>query len=117
MYDRTNKFLYVDGMLDAQVAVTGTLGTNSEPVWIGANNLNADRNFGGQMDDLRLWNIARSAEEIQANRRLTCPSPGFTNGLVAWFPFHEGRGTNTANFAAPDSPAPLQTGVTWTNSP
>lgn len=48
-------------------------------------NLGSGAFFRGEMDEIRVWNVARTDIEITANfaRRLTLPSPG----LVAYWPF------------------------------
>jgi hypothetical protein len=49
-----------------------------------------DGSFAGEMDEVRVWNTARSEAEIQANRdrRLAGDEPG----LVAYWNFDEGEG-------------------------
>ena len=46
--------------------------------------------FRGQLDELRVWRVTRTAEQIQDNlfRRLT----GDSADLVAYYPFEAGRG-------------------------
>ncbi len=67
---------------------TKTLRRNS---YIGRSNWSENPFFAGRMSELRLWNRARTAEEIQANqrRRLTGKEPG----LVGYWPLNEGQGT------------------------
>jgi hypothetical protein len=59
--------------------------------------IGADLNFAeywpGLIDDARVWSVARSAQEIQANMRLQLT--GSESGLAANWPFNEGSG-NTA---------------------
>lgn len=49
--------------------------------------------FNGILDEVRIWNIARSPEDIRTtmHRRLTGSEPG----LVAYWPFDEGNGQIT----------------------
>lgn len=54
----------------------------------GNNNL-GDQHFNGQMDEARLWNIARNEEDIKTSRYKILPS---NKGLVAYFNFDEGNG-------------------------
>jgi hypothetical protein len=44
--------------------------------------------FQGDLDEIRIWNVARSPEDIQAarNKRLTGKEPG----LVAYWTFDDG---------------------------
>ena len=79
--------VYIDGMLDAK----GTIGTRTEftKTVIGAGHTSYS-NFNGTIDDVRIYNRALSAEEIQANMhdRLT----GDELGLVGYWDFDEGVG-------------------------
>jgi hypothetical protein len=68
----------------------------------------ADSTFLGAVDDVRVWNLARTEAEIQAAMK-TVPPPS-TTGLVALFPFAEGMGTTSAS-ATGKYPATLVGGV------
>ncbi|NEQ76762.1 MAG: hypothetical protein F6K23_29315 [Okeania sp. SIO2C9] len=61
--------------------------TSGSPVTLGAT-LNSDVYFNGQIDELRIWNYARSEEQINADkdRRLT----GNEVGLVGYWHFEGG---------------------------
>jgi hypothetical protein len=80
--------LYLDG---TQVA-TGVLGQrsagNTLPVELGRNGPSSGKNFTGKLDDVRLWNVVRSAAQIQSNfgSELVGPQPG----LVANWKFDDG---------------------------
>jgi hypothetical protein len=90
----TLKF-YVNGVLQSTVvnnsfpSVVGNV-----PITIGS--WNNDRYFSGNMDDIRIWNVARTDSQIQSamNSELT----GNESGLVAYFNFNQGtaNGNNTA---------------------
>ncbi len=51
--------------------------------------------FAGRMDEVRIWNVARSAGEILAN--MNCKLRGDEPGLIAYYDFNQGiaGGTNT----------------------
>jgi len=63
VYDGQKKYLYIDGILEADVEVTGSLDTNDDPVQIGANS-QYGRNFDGLIDEVLIYDHALSAEEI-----------------------------------------------------
>jgi len=52
--------------------------------------------YNGAMDDIRIWNVARSQADIQAN--MNNELSGTETGLVAYYPFNQGiaAGDNTA---------------------
>ena len=59
--------IFVDGVLEGSANAAG-LGNleNSEPLTLGAGSP-ADSWFGGQLDEVRIWNVARTAEEISVH--------------------------------------------------
>ncbi len=46
--------------------------------------------FNGRLDDMRIWNVRRTAQEIQEKFRTTLT--GFEAGLTAYWKFNEGAG-------------------------
>jgi subtilase family serine protease len=71
---------------------------------------NGNAPFEGVLDEGRIWNTARTAAEIEANRfgSLT----GEEADLVAYWPFNEGQGTTTADVSGNGNPGTLN-GATW----
>ena len=67
--------------------------------------------FGGQVDEFRIWNTARSQAAIQSNinHRLI----GTETNLVAYWRFDEGSGTNTADATGNGSLGVLTNGPAW----
>jgi hypothetical protein len=94
-YDQTAVTLYVNGNFamgtqGARRTVTnGMLATVQTMLTIGGNPRGAY--FNGQIDEFRLWNVARSQDEIMAamNRTLSGDEPG----LVGYWKFDDGDGT------------------------
>ncbi len=95
--------LYVNGSLQAQTSWFSTLVPNNANLYMGGydgwgNGLNAganDRFLNGAMDEVRLWNSARTQAEIQAayNAELS----GSEAGLVGYWRMNQGaaEGDNT----------------------
>ncbi len=90
VFDGSTKYLYVDGELDASAAVTGSISTNNALVYLGENSENTGRYYGGLMDEVRIWNIARTQTEIQDN--MNTELTGSENGLVAYYKFDNTSG-------------------------
>ncbi|MEN0047155.1 MAG: LamG-like jellyroll fold domain-containing protein [Bacteroidota bacterium] len=87
--DDNRIYLYIDGVLEE--TSTGTIsdfGTAVHEVVLGMNVAGNPRYFDGQMDEIRLWNIAKTPEQIQA--QLTCELNGTEAGLVAYYDFNQG---------------------------
>lgn len=54
--------------------------------------------FDGSMDELRLWNVAKTQTEIQASMNSTVPAN--STGLAAYYKFDEGAGSAVADATA-----------------
>ena len=71
-YDGKALRIYVNGVLDNTLAVTGRTCVNTSPLGIGAKNRTAtgvvEAYFDGRIDDLRVYNRALPAAQIKAAR-------------------------------------------------
>jgi hypothetical protein len=76
-------YLYINGNLNAIAAGAGTTSNQNDPVWIGNNADHPDRAFHGMMDEVRIWNYARTQAQIKSNR-YNHISPT-SSGLVAYY--------------------------------
>jgi hypothetical protein len=79
------QMIYLNGVQDAVANVTGLAQETQEPVLTVGNAAHVI------LDDFRIWNYARSQEEIETdmNHEVT----GFEDGLVGYWRFNEGGGT------------------------
>lgn len=84
-YDGTTVKLYYDGQLAASEAMT--LNTESHDIWLGKWE---DNEFDGQIDEVRVWNVARTQTQIQDN--MYSALNGDESGLVAYYQFDAGSG-------------------------
>jgi chitodextrinase len=73
-YDGATMRLYVNGVQRSSKAVTGAMPNSSGPLRIGGNSVWTSEWFKGELDELRVYNRALSAAEIQAD--MTTPLPG-----------------------------------------
>ena len=86
--------LYINGVLDGTTTDITTGNTqNNSPLYIGRRGNNKNY-FKGEVDELRIWNTARSAEEISGNYQQTLS--GTETGLVGYWNFDlENSGSST----------------------
>ena len=63
-YDGTSSKLYVDGSLEGQVAIAGTITPSTAPLAIGRNGIQDTDRFRGSIDDVRIYDRALSAAEV-----------------------------------------------------
>jgi len=86
--------LYLDGTSVASATFGGNM-TGSGKARLSASTWATDGFFNGDIDEVRIWNVARTQTEIQNNWSSTIDPT--TTGLVAYYRFDEGisSGTNT----------------------
>lgn len=92
VYTGSQLMLYINGQLIQTEDAIGELthGTGvvmnlgDNPTWPG-------RFWNGRLDEIRIWEIARTEAEIQAN--MSVELTGNETGLVAYYPMNEGSGS------------------------
>jgi hypothetical protein len=98
-YDGTTMKLYMNGILEVESTVSTSIGSNTNNLVIGSD---ADaletKLFNGRMDEVRLWNVARTETQIIDNmcRKLS----GSESGLVGYWRFDEPEGNLLADLTA-----------------
>jgi hypothetical protein len=98
--------LFVGGAQVEDVLANGSFvfndGGHANPLRVGSRVHNdgtgPDGVFDGAIDEVRIWNVARTQAEIAADmsHELTAADPAWGN-LVQYWPFDEGTGTKTAD--------------------
>jgi hypothetical protein len=68
--------------------------------------------FAGSLEEVRIWNYARSAAEIAANKDQRIPSAA---GLIGRWPLTETSGTSATDTAGGGNNGTLMNGPVWTN--
>lgn len=94
-YDGSSVKLYVNGVLENTVAHTGTLSTASSEIWLGGSV--TARFLDGLLDEVRIWNDARSESEIRKNMHRELPDPAGENNLVAYYKLNSTTGTTATD--------------------
>jgi hypothetical protein len=102
--------IYVNGVLSGTttpaLTTLGNAGSNS--VWIGGNTIN--ENFTGNIDEVRVWNVARTQCEI--NTYKNCEIPTTASGLLANYHFNQGfDGLSNASVTTLTDAAAANTGT------
>lgn len=84
-FDLTSNILYVDGVqVDAQTLPTDTRTPSS--AWLGTID-GQSALYRGEMDEVRVWTVARTAAEVQADMKHGVPAG--QSGLVAYWTFDD----------------------------
>jgi len=107
-YDGTTHVLYVDGtMVDSETVPADDRTPTS--VWLGT--LDGSSNmFKGQMDEVRVWTVTRTAAQVAADMKHTAPGP--QTGLVAYWTFDDAiNGGRSVDFSGSGNDVTLGDGV------
>jgi hypothetical protein len=113
-WDGTTVRAFVNGVQRAAKTATGaqtTLMTGRTPFILGGY---PPAYFNGQFDELRVWNVARTAAELTATMHQ--PLTGTEAGLTGYWKFDETSGTTAADAAMPAGHSP-HPGTLMANSP
>jgi hypothetical protein len=85
--------VYYNGVQDGSNPYGGTLPTVTQSVKIGASLMS--EKFSGSIDEVRIWNVAKTQTEIQNNmNKAIGPNAA---GLIAYYKLNEGTGASTAD--------------------
>jgi hypothetical protein len=88
------KYLYIDGVLAATGSNGNTISGNGT-LEIGA--YTGSYNFKGLIDDVKIWNTART--QVQVSADMTACVTGPATGLLVYYNFEEASGSQTSNMA------------------
>ena len=98
-YDGSTLTVYVNGVKIQSVPMSGNLTIDTADLLIGKGDpeFSFGEYFHGAVDEIRLWNVARSPADIQAalNKSLT----GKEKGLVAYWNFDDGTANDLSGHA------------------
>jgi hypothetical protein len=80
--------LYYNGVLDGSTPWTAPINNSASELYIG--NVNGNEGFSGIIDEVRIWNYARTEQQIQD--WMYNSLMGSESGLVGYWNFDEGSG-------------------------
>lgn len=111
-YDGSNIKLYVNGSLVATMYHAGAIRACDKDLCIGTINMPGDmRCMTGQIDEVRIWIGARTAEEISTNMETSVQS----RYLVAYYKMNSGSGTILTDNSSYGYTANLIGSPSWIN--
>ena len=117
-YDGTSYRFYVNGIL-VNTLVAGFSVNTSRPMRIGAGRTEGGPlyYFPGAVDEVKIWNYARSASQINDNKNVNLSLP--QSGLMSYYQFEDGLATSKTginNGTLINAPTSV-TGVSFTIAP
>ncbi|MCK4641080.1 MAG: T9SS type A sorting domain-containing protein, partial [Candidatus Marinimicrobia bacterium] len=91
-FDGSNVKIYVDGVLKDTEERTANIVSTTADLNIGIFRDGVNKEFKGKIDEVRIWNDARTETEIRTNMCKTLA--GNETGLVAYYKMTDGSGTS-----------------------
>jgi hypothetical protein len=113
MFDGNKITVYVNGEKVGETSFSYTIPsyTLDWRVGIDANTTSDVEYFDGKLDELKIWNVARTAEQIKQNYRKSLT--GNESGLVVYYNLDEGSGITATNKASSGGFNGVINGATW----
>lgn len=93
-YDGAYMRIFIDGVMANEMAITGSITVNTNPLTIGHHNGYTNEFYKGKLDEVRIWNRVLSPCEIAANRNCEIIDQ---HRLVAYYKFNQGLLGGVAN--------------------
>ena len=87
VYDGSNLKFYRNGFLLSETPATGNLIQNDFNTLIGRFQGPTTENFLGYTNEVRIWKVARTQNQIRANMDQSLPNPVMQPGLLAYYTF------------------------------
>ncbi len=100
--------IYRDGVLENSASKVEPIQGASSTLLLGKS---GSIFFGGGVDEVRVWTVARTTDQIENNLALQTLSP--TTGLLADWSFSEGQGTTAADSSGHGNTMTLTGGASW----
>ena len=117
-YDQTTLSVYVNGVLDISVPLTVTPETSTNNYFIGQRG-DDSYFFNGYIDEVRIWNKARSQSQISLTKSDTLTAKYYAtadSGLVGYWRFNEGSGVAAKDYSISKSNGTI-TGAFYESNP
>ncbi len=106
VYDGSQVKVYINGVLiGTEDAIGNATPGTGVVINIGDNPTWSGRFFNGKIDEVRIWDVARTEVEIQAH--MSTELTGTEDGLVAYYPMNEGSGTTIGDSSGNDNDGTL----------
>jgi hypothetical protein len=110
-YDGSQIVLYVNGEEDISEGHSGPLNVSPHNLFIGQRSEGSYDRYKGSMDEVRIWNVARTRDQIRADMHREIP--GTEPGLVGYWRLNEGIGKLAYDMSANGNPGVIHGTAAW----
>jgi hypothetical protein len=100
IWDESDLYIYVNGILEATMPWSNTADGDGISTQIGRYIGGGSYHFRGNIDEVRIWNVARTPAQLQQNMHRELINPTSEINLVAYYQFNETGGTNLPDVSA-----------------
>ena len=107
----TQRRLYINGVSESLSGSALNTSSNSNPLRFGSDY--GGRYFNGKIDEIRLWSIARTQDEIVSSMNVSLN--GDEPGLVAYYNFNEGSGNQIIDQTGNNHNGSINGNPTWSD--
>jgi hypothetical protein len=104
----------VNGTVEASQTLAQTASLTAQANFMLGANVNDNRYYNGLLDEVRVWNVVRTAAEITATMRQRLS--GTEAGLVGYWRFDEPGAANAIDSSASQNHAVVGGGIEWVPS-
>ena len=87
VHDGTNDIIYINGVMAATKAVSGNLNSTTSPLGIGYNSYEGGSYFDGALDEVEIFDVALTAQQVADLYAAQSTNPMFSPGMVANYSF------------------------------
>jgi len=117
VYDGSTQKIYINGVVEDTDNKTGVITPNSADLTMGALTGGGSYHFNGSIDDVRIYNYARTQKQIMQDMNVGHPAVGSPVGsYVGYWKFDEGYASTTYDMSISQNNGTLTGGVQWTQS-
>ena len=92
-WDGSTLSIYVNGILEASMPWSNTVDGSTNSTLIGRYYGSGAYYFAGYIDDVRIWDVARTQDEIRTDMHRELQFPTLEANLVAYYKFNQTTGT------------------------
>lgn len=111
VWDGSNIKFYFNGVQDANVHPVSSLSSSDNDLYLGWQGHYNNTYFGGNIDEVRIWNTARTEAQIKAN--MYKELAGTETGLTAYYKMSDGTGTSLTDNSTNTNTGTLTNGPSW----